>query len=261
MNRIFGVLLVSLCSFLALAQTADEILRKVEDQGFFGTGRGSLYAALAVEIQEKGQPKVDYAFRVWGKEYPDGTRKFLLLYDSPADVAGTLFLAHVPPEGKTRMWLYLPELGILKELVGEGERKGEFLAGSGITYEDLSRGFSYRAEYRGEVLAEETLGVHPTWKLALTPRLVGAEWARITLWVQRELYFVMRAELYGATGKLARVISVPELVQDEIGARPALLRVENLETGSWAEVRIPERSGAEIPEEYFVPENLPKLRF
>lgn len=261
MNRALSVFLVGLFGFVAVAQTADEILKKVEDQGFFGTGRGSLYAALAVEIQEKGQPKVDYAFRVWGKEYPDGTKKFLLLYASPADVAGTLFLAHVPPEGKTRMWLYLPELGILKELVGERERKGEFIGGSGITYEDLSKGFSYREEYKGEVLGEEVLDSYPTWKLSLTPGLASAEWAQIMLWVHRELYFVVRAELYGATGKLARVISVPELVTDEIGTRPALLRVENLEKGSWAEIRIPERSSAEIPEEYFVPENLPQLRF
>jgi hypothetical protein len=77
--------------------------------------------------------------------------------------------------------------------------------------------------------------------------------------VHRELYFVVRVELYDEGGKLARRITVPELVEDELGTRPALLRVEDLVKGSWAEVRITERSGAEIPDEYFVPENLPKL--
>lgn len=254
-----GVAFVLFFGLLGFPQTAEEILARVEEQGFFGTGRGSLYAALSVEIQEKGQPRVDYGFKVWGKEYPDGTKKFLLLYAAPEDVAGTLFLAHVPKEGATRMWLYLPELAILKELVGETERKGEFIAGSGITYEDLSRGFSYRAEYRGEVVAEETLGDFPTWKLSLVPK-TEAEWAKIELWVHRDLYFVVRVELYDGEGRLTRVITVPELVKDELGARPALLRVEDLEKGSWAEVRITERSGAEIPDDYFIPENLPKLR-
>ncbi len=254
-----GVVFVLFFGLWGFAQTAEEILARVEEQGFFGTGKGSLYAALSVEIQEKGQPKVDYGFKVWGKEYPDGTKKFLLLYAAPEDVAGTLFLAHVLPEGKTRMWLYLPELDILKELVGETERKGEFIAGSGITYEDISKGFSYREEYRGEIVAEETLGAFPTWKLSLVPK-DKAEWAKILLWVHRELYFVVRIELYDAEGKLARLITVPELVEDELGARPALLRVEDLGKGSWAEVRITERSGAEISDEYFVPENLPRLR-
>ncbi|MGC8962446.1 MAG: outer membrane lipoprotein-sorting protein [Candidatus Bipolaricaulaceae bacterium] len=244
----------------AFAQTADEILKKVEEQGFFGTGRESLYASLAVEIQEKGQPTVDYAFRVWAKEYSDGTTKVLLLYAAPEDVAGTIFLAHVPKEGTARMWLYLPELALVKELVGEGERKGEFIAGSGITYEDISKGFSYREDYESELLSEEDLSGFPTWKLGLSPRASGAEWSRVLLWVHREHYFVVRAEFYDKDGKLSRVLLVPELVTDSLGPRPALLQVENLGKGSRGEVRILERSYAEIPDEYFLPENLGKLR-
>ncbi|MEM3486106.1 MAG: outer membrane lipoprotein-sorting protein, partial [Candidatus Methanomethyliaceae archaeon] len=230
-----------------------------EEQGFFGTGRGSLYAALAVEIQEKGQPKVDYAFRVWAKEYPDGMVKFLLLYAAPADVAGTLFLAHVPEEGGAQMWLYLPELDLLKELKGEAERKGEFLAGSGITYEDISKGFSYRADYQSELVGEEALETYPVWKLDLSPKTAGLEWSRVILWVHREHYFVVRAEFYDREGKLSRILTVPELVTDVLGTRPALLRVEDLVKGSWAEVRILERSAEVIPDEYFAPENLGKL--
>lgn len=259
MKRLFMGVLVGLLGVWALAQTAEEILARVEEQGFFGVGRESLYAALSVEIQEKGQPPVDYAFRVWAKEYPDETVKFLLLYAAPEDVAGTLFLAHVPKDGATRMWLYLPELALVKELVGETERKGEFIAGSGITYEDISKGFSYREGYRAELLGEEVLNAYPTWKLGLSPRTPEQEWQSIVLWVHREHYLVVRAEFYDQEGKLSRVLSVPELAADELGIRPALLRVEDLKKGSWAEVRILERSAETIPDEYFVPANLPEL--
>lgn len=259
MKRLVVSGLLLLLGVWAFAQTADEILKRVEEQGFFGTGRESLYASLAVEIQEKGQPTVDYAFRVWAKEYADGTTKVLLLYAAPEDVAGTIFLAHVPKEGNAQMWLYLPELALVKELVGESERKGEFIGGSGITYEDISKGFSYREDYESELLGEEDLSGFPTWKLGLSPKAAGAEWSRIFLWVHREHYFVVRAEFYDKDGKLSRVLVVPELVTDSLGTRPALLRVENLEKGSRGEVRILERSSAEIPDEYFAPENLGKI--
>ncbi|MEN3009958.1 MAG: outer membrane lipoprotein-sorting protein [Candidatus Bipolaricaulaceae bacterium] len=244
----------------AFAQTADEILQRVEEQGFFGIGRESLYAALAVAIQEKGQPLVDYAFRVWAKEYPDGTVKFLLQYAAPADVAGTLFLAHVPKEGAARMWLYLPELALVKELVGEAERKGEFIAGSGLSYEDIAKGFSYRADYQAGLAGAEERAGYPTWRLSLSPRAAGLEWSRIELWVHRDHYLVVRAEFYDREGRLARVLTVPELVTDAVGTRPALLRVEDLLQGSWAEVRIAERSAEAIPDAHFEPANLPKLR-
>jgi hypothetical protein len=260
MKRLVVSLLVVFLGVWALAQTADEILKRVEEQGFFGTGRKSLYAALTVEIQEKGQPKVDYSFRVWAKEYPDETTKVLLLYAAPEDVAGTIFLAHVPKEGTTRMWLYLPELALTKELVGETERKGEFIAGSGITYEDISKGFSYREDYASELLGEEEVSGFPTWKLGLSPKASGAEWSKILLWVHREHYFVVRAEFYDKDGKLSRILTVPELVTDELGTRPALLQVENRAKESWGQVQILERSAAELPDEYFVPENLGKLK-
>lgn len=260
MKRLVVSGLLVLLGVWAFAQTADEILKRVEEQGFFGTGRESLYASLAVEIQEKGQPTVDYAFRVWAKEYPDGTAKVLLLYVAPEDVAGTIFLAHVPKEGNAQMWLYLPELALVKELVGESERKGEFIAGSGITYEDISKGFSYRENYESELLGEEDLSGFPTWKLSLSPKASGVEWSRILLWVHREHYFVVRAEFYDKDGKFSRVLVVPELVTDSLGTRPALLRVENLEKGSRGEVRVLERSSAEIPDAYFAPENLGKIK-
>jgi len=259
MRRLVVSLLVVFLGVWALAQTADEILKRVEEQGFFGIGQKFLYAALTVEIQEKGQPPVDYAFRVWAKEYPDETTKVLLLYAAPEDVAGTIFLVHVPKEGTPRMWLYLPELALTKELVSETERKGEFVAGSGITYEDLSKGFSYRGDYASELLGEEEFLGFPTWKLGLSPKVSGAEWSQILLWVHREHYFVVRAEFYDKDGKLSRVLIVPELVTDELGPRPALLQVENRAKESWGQVQILERSAAEIPDEYFAPESLGKL--
>lgn len=263
MKRVASVLVVFLFGLasLGLAQslTADEILKKVEDRGFFGTGRGFLYTSLVVEIQEKGQPSLDYAFRVWAKEYPDGTVKTLLLYAAPEDVAGTLFLAHIPEEGSTRMWLWLPELGLLKELVGETERKGEFIAGSGITYDDLARGFSYREGYTATLAGEETMSGAVAWRLDLEPVSPGQDWSQIRLWVHQEEFIVLRAEFVDRSGRLARVLSVPELVQDELGPQPARLVVEDLLKEGRATVEIQARSAAEIPDAYFEPHNLGTL--
>lgn len=244
---------------LGQALTADEILARAEKASFFGTGQGSLYVALAVTIEEPGQPAVGYAFRVWAKEYPDGTAKTLLLYAAPELVAGTRYLAHLPKEGPRRMWLWLPDLGILKELVSEGERKGEFITGSGITYEDVASGFTYRQGYRATVAGDEVVAGHAAWRLELTATKGGLEWSRIVLWVHRGAFIVLRAEFYDRLGKQARLLSVPELVTDAVGPRPARLIVENWARGSRATVKIEARSAQEIPDAYFHPENLGKL--
>lgn len=255
------VAFLALLSPVASGMTADEILARVEEQSFFGTGRGSLSAALKVAIESPGQLVRTYAFRVWAKEYPDGTTRTLLLYDLPEDVSGTLYLAHVPKTGASRMWLWLPDLEILKELVGETERKGEFIAGSGFSYSDVASGFSYRDGYAAKLAGEETVAGHRTWRLELAPTKAGMEWTRILLWVHQGAFIVLRAEFLDRAGKLARVLIVPQLVTDEVGLRPALLAVEGPLQGSRATVTIQTRSAKEIPDEYFVPEKLGQLKF
>ena len=244
---------------MAQALAPDQILAKVEEQSFFGTGSGSLYAALTVVIEEAGLPDTGYAFRVWAKEYPDGTTKTLLLYAAPELVAGTLYLAHTPNEGTGRMWLFLPALEIVKELVSETERKGEFIAGSGITYDDVASGFSYREGYTATLGGEEVMLGGAAWRLELVPTVAGKDWSRIRLWVHQGAFIVLRAEFVDRGGKLARVLSVPELVRDELGLRPARLVVEDLLKGGRATVEIEARSAAEIPDDYFEPRNLGKL--
>lgn len=239
--------------------TADEIRARVEQQSFFGTGQGSLYAALAVTIEEPGQPDSGYAFRVWAKEYPDGMTKTLLLYAAPVLVAGTLYLAHMPPEGTGRIWLYFPALDVLTELVSDSDRKAEFIAGSGISYADVASGFSYREGYAAALTGEEVVGGVTAWRLDLSPTRADSEWSRIALWVHQEAFIVLRAEFSDRNGKLARVLIVPELLEDELGLRPARLVVEDRLDGGRATVEIEARATADIPDAYFEPENLGKL--
>lgn len=244
---------------MAQALTPDQILAKVEAGSFFGTGAGSMYAALSVTIEEAGLPRSGYAFRVWAKEYPDGMTKTLLLYAAPELVAGTLYLAHTPKVGTGRMWLFLPALEILKELVSETDRKGEFIAGSGITYDDVASGFSYRVGYTATLGGEEMMLGAKVWRLELVPSAAGKEWSRIRLWVHQGAFIVLRAEFVDRGGKLARVLSVPALVRDDLGLRPARLVVEDPLKGGRATVEIEARSAAEIPDAYFEPKNLGKL--
>jgi len=257
--RLLLVVALGVVPLVGIAQgiTADEILARVEEQGFFGTGQRNLYVAFAVTIEQPSQLPLEYAFRVWAKEYP-GVTKTLLLHTAPEAVAGTMFLAHLAEERPDRMWLWLPALEILKEMVGESEREGEFIPGSGFTYDDIAAGFAYREGYRATLQGEETLNGQPAWRLELVAT-AAAEWSRIRLWVHREAFIVLRGEFYDHSGTHARIMTVPELVEDALGFRPGRLVVETLIQGTRATVEIKARSAEEIPDEYFQPEKLRTL--
>lgn len=247
-------------SLSAMGLTADEILERVEEQGFLGFGTGHLQGRFSLALHEPGEDPTEYRFRVWGREEDDGTVKTTILYAYPELVEGTVFLFHTPPEEEARLWLYLPALNVVKELVGQGAREGEFIAGSGISYDEIAHGFVYRDGYESELVGEATLDELPCWQLQVTPEEPDeAEWSLITLWVHQDTYVVVRAEFRDADGEVVRYMTASELEEDELGIIPRLLTVEDAVEGTRAVVRIAERSQEEIPDEVFIPEHLHEL--
>ncbi len=260
MNRLFvAVWAVALLSVIGLAMTADEILQRVEEQGLLGLGAGDFRGALSMVLYEPDEQPEEYRFRVWGREEEDGTVKTIILYAYPELVEGTVFLFHSPPDEDPRLWLMLPELGVVREWVGDRVEQ-EFVRGTGVTYEEIAHGFTYRDGYESELQGEEMLDGEPCWRLLVRPLDgTGAEWASIMLWVHRQQFIVLRADFVDVSGALARRITASQLEQDELGTVPRLLVVEDLLDDVRAEIRIEERTREEIPEEYFIPERLLEL--
>lgn len=250
---------VSLLALAGSGMTADEILEQVERQGFLGLGTGDFQGEFALVVEEPGEELAEYGFRVWSRQEEDGTVKTTILYRYPELVAGTVFLFHSPPEGDPRLWLMLPEVGVVKELVGSGAER-EFVAGVGVTYEEIAHGFTYREGYESDVVDEVTLEGVRCWKIRVIPtEAEEADWASIVLWVHQEKFVVMRAEFEDWDGEVNRRMRALELEEDELGYFPRVLAIEDLLDGVRAEIQIVERSRERVPEEVFAPERLLEL--
>ena len=254
------LVLVAGLSLWTLAQglTADEILAQVEEKSFIGTEIGSIAGTLELAITEEGET-LNYTFRVFGQQgeenQPD---KFLMVYLEPELVSGTMFLGWRLPDGDTKMWLYLPDLGLVKEIVGEA-REQEFISGSGITYDDIAQGFSFREDYDAELAGEEEVNGVSCYVLVLTQK-PGHEtdYSQIKLWVDKEHFNVMKMESY-KDGELTGVMVGSDLREDSIGYIPHHYQFQDLEEDKTAEITIVDRQAKEIPDDYFDPEKLPTL--
>lgn len=87
------------------------------------------------------------------KRTPEG-RSLLWLFESPAELAGTAFLAHQRRSGEDDMWVYFPGQRRVRR-VPPGLRREHF-QGSTFTYEDLTTVFY--VDYDGE---HELRGIEP----------------------------------------------------------------------------------------------------
>ena len=256
------VLVVGL-SWWTLAQglTADEILDRVEEKSIMGSDIGSMITTVKFEITSEGET-TSYTFRVFsvrGKEgEPD---KGLIVYLEPELVSGTMFLTWTPEEGDARMWLYMPDLGIVKELITEQSREQEFISGSGITREDIAEGYKYKDDYTPELVGEEEINGMPAYVLVCTPKEGhDVDWSKIKLWVHKEEFAVIKAEFYDLDGQLAKTMEGDDFYTDSIGFIPHVVRFRDLEEGSSSVITIIDREAKEIPDDYFDPEKLPTLK-
>ena len=157
------------------------------------------------------------------------------------------------------MWLYLPDLGIVKELIGES-REQEFASGSGISYEDLAQGFSYREDYQAELQGEEEVDGMKAYVIVLTPKSgVEADYTQVKLWVEEEHFNVVKMESY--TGdELVKVMTASDLRDDGLGYIPHRFEFQDLSEDTVSVMTLVDRQEAEIPDDYFDPEKLPTLQ-
>lgn len=260
-NKMFGWTLMALLLIggAALAQdlTVDDILDRMETEGDV-LAEGSMIVQMRFDNAYSDGTTASNTFA--GLSKPN---KSLMYFLEPEDVRGTIFLTLEPEEedADTRLWLYLPLLGIPKELVSEEARGGSF-AGSSISYEDIG-GDDQREDYDAVLIGEEVVTVgnedRTAYVLESTAKPdADQDIVRTVLWVDKESFVMLKMEAYNDLGNLEQTLDVIELgefeghlVVDGMLARDVLEESET--TITFLERR---RPAGEIPDEVFDPETL-----
>ena len=260
-NKMVGWTLTALLliSGAALAQdlTADDILDRMQIEGDV-LAEGSMIMQMQFDNVYSDGTTASNTFA--GLSKPNMS---LMVFLEPEDVQGTIFLTLDPEaeDADTRLWLYLPLLGIPKELVSEEARGGSF-AGSSISYEDIG-GDDQREDYDAVLIGEEVLTVgnedRTAYVLESTAKPDADEdIVRTVLWVDKESFVMLKMEAYNDLGNLEQALDVIELgefeghlVVDGMHARDVL---EESETTITFLERL--RPAGEIPDEVFDPETL-----
>ncbi|MBU1050540.1 outer membrane lipoprotein-sorting protein [Candidatus Bipolaricaulota bacterium] len=249
---------VALLSLAAVALTADEILDQMDAEAD-ALAEGSMISIIRFD-----------------NVYSDGTtgsnlfgslsipNRSLIYFIEPTDVLGTVFLTHDFDEVgvDSRLWLFLPLLGLPKELVSEEERGGSF-AGSSLSYSDLGDRNGGDRDYDSVLLGEESIVVgdltRTAYKIESTAK-PGADVdnPRSIIWIDTEFFIMLKAEAYNDLGNLATTTESLELGEFEGKLTMKVMLATNHSEGSTTTISFLEqrRPDVDIPAETFLPENL-----
>ncbi len=249
------ILIAGGVSFAEEGLTADQILDRM-DEASDRVSAGSLVSKVRFDNAYSDGTTTSKLFGILSRP-----GRSLICFLEPEAEAGSIFLT-VKEEGVSRMWIYLPLLGIPKELVSEEERSGSF-AGSSLSYEDIGSE-DRRADYDATLIGTEELTIGDRVRTAYVIESTAkpdadVEEIRTVMWVDSEYFILLRIEGYNDLGNLSttmEVLSLGEfedrLIAEEILSQDLGAGITTTITflGRW-------RPDEEIPGEVFLPENLP----
>ncbi len=218
-----AVALVASLAAPARALTVDEVVARANLASYYAGDDGVARATLVIADRE-GRTR-EREFTILRKDVADGEgQRYYVYFHKPGDVRKTVFLVHKYLDQDDDRWLYLPALDLVKRIAASDKRTS--FVGSHFFYEDVS-GRSPAEDTH--VLKEETAR---HYVLENTPKHPGSvEFARYTVWVDKQTFLPVKAEYQDAQGKTYRRLEAQQV--ETIGGFPTVVkaRMDDLQTG------------------------------
>ncbi len=216
-KTILILILLCLALFLLVAApesrpSAGEILAAIDRNMVYETAYAEIEMILTVGRRTLSKSMSSYS---------SGNRQSLIEFHEPARDRGTKIL-----KLDDVIQVYYPSAERVLRLSGHMLRQS--MMGSDFSYEDMTeRASRLKEAYEAELLEDEMLEDRPCFVLQLSSRDGRQTYHSRRIWVDRELYFGRREELYARSGKLLKVLTVNETA--EIGGRvyPVRLTMED----------------------------------
>lgn len=129
----------------------------------------------------------------YSKDGPNGSRT-VIVFQQPANVAGTRFLTMQNASGSDDRWIFLSELKRIRR-VAASEGSGNFM-GTDFSYDDIAA-TSRKADLDTHtLLREENYNGTLCYVIESVPKDSSFQYSRMIQWIAKDTYIILKIELY-----------------------------------------------------------------
>jgi outer membrane lipoprotein-sorting protein len=182
------MILISIISVYATVElTGEEIIKRVE--------KNELYE----KIEYRGKMTIKKGDKIRTKlmhVYAEGEEKALIEFTNPED-RGTKYL-----KLSGELWIYFPDAEEIIKISGHMLKRS--MMGSDFSYEDALENESLLKRYRVTLLGSEMVNERDCYVLELNAIEKKTTYAKQKLWVDKEIFVILKTELYALSGKLLK---------------------------------------------------------
>lgn len=191
-----AALLLVLGAASARAQSAEEIVRRMEDAQRFRTQEAEGSLVITDRFGSRTKTFVSWA---------EGEQRMLLAFTNPEEKGQKILRL------ESEIYLYFPDAEEVIRLQGAALK--ESVMGSDFSYEDLTSEQSVLDLYDARLLGAEQVEGRSHHVLELKAKGRGQAYPLQKLWVDAQTYIPRKAEYYALSGRLLKTLEVLETRQ------------------------------------------------
>jgi len=201
-TMLFGLAGCALSALPSMALTGREVMDQQKARHESGSESEKVKMVLLDTSSNKTEAREMVRF---AKKGPDGLYKYLVQFQSPADVRGVALLTWQQKGREDDQWLYMPALGEKLKRIAGGGKKSYFM-GTDFAYEDLRN--EKLDDHVYNLMGEEALEGKACHKVEALPgndeekRTSG--YSRRILWIAKDTLITLQVEYYDPSGKLMK---------------------------------------------------------
>jgi len=234
-----SLLLFVLAWFVPLAQVhaLDEVAKILVAADHYRLSDASSRVETVVELYKNDALDKTRAYRVYLKP----GRRSLVLFQSPQEAGQKVLMV------EENFWILMPKSRRPLKITPAQKLLGEASTGdiATMTWSEYYDGTvtDPQADYAGT----------PALRLALTSKVTGTTYANLDLWVERETYAPLAADLYVASGKLAKQARYYLAGEGKERRVTRMTLLDKIQTNQRTEVKVLSVTAAELADKYFNP--------
>jgi len=253
-----GFLAYSFPAFAASDSASRGLVIAQESERRDAGWRDSTVAVTMILQDRRGQTR-ERRLRLSMLEKPGNAGdKTLTVFDSPADMAGTLFLSHAVVGNDDDLWLYLPSLKRVKR-ISSSNKTGAFF-GSEFTYEDISAPEIGKFTYN--YVGDKPCGRLTCFVVERVPAYRNSGYGKLITWFDTAEYRPQRIDYVDHSGRVLKVLTLSDYKR-YAGRfwRPQTLTMQNNKTGKTTILRYGNYAfGLGLTDAYFSQGNLRNIQ-
>jgi hypothetical protein len=164
------------------------------------------------------------------KDDVNGNSRTVIVFISPATVAGSRFLTMDNSSGGSDRWIFLPEAGRVRRIAAS-DSGGSFMS-TDFSYDDISLIDRDVGLDNHTLLREETLNGIACSVIQSVPKDSGYSYSKTISWIGKQNNLIYKSELYDRRGTQVKLLEILEYREMQGRLTPMQMKVATLATGS-----------------------------